>query len=519
MRRNPVAWAALIVASAALFSSAGFLRPMPAAPKVTEEGQRAAKALSQAFGAVAEFARPSVVQISVQKKGGGGMTLPRGMRRLPTPNRPGQPGDPGQDLEEMLRRFFNPESGPQREQFGNRVHGIGSGFVYDNHGHILTNNHVVEDSEKITVTFWDGVEAKATFVGTDKRSDVAVIKVDNTSYPPLPKGDSSKLKVGELVMAVGSPFELSQSVTTGIVSALERNAVGINEYESFIQTDAPINRGNSGGPLVNMDGEAIGINSAIVSGSSGNDGIGFTIPINMAASVANMLIKDGKVHYARVGIVLAPLEPRHGSSARARRKYQGRSGQRGRSWKPGGESGPQARRRHHGFCRREGPERSVVPPQGRHERSLQTVGAESTCVTARRNQRPSSPRRWKRSCSTSRKMASQAAVTRAKSDPATTSIGDFGLEVQPLTAEIAKPLGLPDDTKGLLVHSIKEGGPAEAAGIEQGDVITKIIRNRKLQSLTSVKDFQDVASKSDELAIYVQKGKLGRFVTLKKDAK
>ena len=132
------------------------------------------------------------------------------------------------------------------------------------------------------MTFYDGVEVKATVVGTDKQSDVAVIKVDNTSYPPLPKGDSSKLKVGELVMAVGSPFELSQSVTTGIISALERNAVGINEYESFIQTDAPINRGNSGGPLVNMNGEVIGINSAIVSGGSGNDGIGFAIPINMA---------------------------------------------------------------------------------------------------------------------------------------------------------------------------------------------------------------------------------------------
>ena len=106
-----------------------------------------------------------------------------------------------------------------------------------------------------------------------------MIKVDNTSYPALPRGDSAKLKVGELVMAVGSPFELSQSVTTGIISALERNAVGINEYESFIQTDAPINRGNSGGPLVNMNGEVIGINSAIVSGSSGNDGIGFAIPM------------------------------------------------------------------------------------------------------------------------------------------------------------------------------------------------------------------------------------------------
>ena len=110
-----------------------------------------------------------------------------------------------------------------------------------------------------------------------------------------------------MVMAVGSPFELSQSVTTGIISALERNAVGINEYESFIQTDAPINRGNSGGPLVNMSGEVVGINSAIVSGGSGNDGIGFAIPIKLANSVAEMLIKDGKVHYARVGIHMYPL--------------------------------------------------------------------------------------------------------------------------------------------------------------------------------------------------------------------
>ena len=173
----------------------------------------------------------------------------------------------------------------------------------------MTNNHVVEDSERSPSRSGTASRPRRPWSAPTSDSDVAVIKVDNTSYPPLPKGDSSKLKVGELVMAVGSPFELSQSVTTGIISALERNSVGINEYESFIQTDAPINRGNSGGPLVNMDGEVIGINSAIVSGSTGNDGIGFTIPINMAASVAEMLVKDGKVHYARVGIQLAPLTP------------------------------------------------------------------------------------------------------------------------------------------------------------------------------------------------------------------
>src|SRR5262245_51718184 len=304
MKRNPVAWAALVVASAALVSSAGFLRPMPAAPKVPVEGQQAARALSQAYEAVAEFVRPSVVQIMVNKKAAG---MPN-LRRFPFGPRGNETLNP-RDFEDMLRRFFGPDFGPEREQFGFRGTGVGSGFVYDNRGHILTNNHVVDGAEKIEVAFYDGVTAAAKVVGTDKQSDVAVIKVENTGYPPLPKGDSAKLKVGELVMAVGSPFQLSQSVTTGIISALERNSVGINEYESFIQTDAPINRGNSGGPLVNMDGQVIGVNSAIVSGSSGNDGIGFAIPIKMATSVADMLIKEGKVRYARIGVQLAPLTP------------------------------------------------------------------------------------------------------------------------------------------------------------------------------------------------------------------
>ncbi len=268
MKRNPVAWAALIVASAALVSSSGFLRPMPAAPKAPLEGQQAAKALSQAYEAVAEFARPSVVQIMVQKKAAGIGNL-RGLPRSPFPPRGNEPLNP-RDLEEMLRRFFGPDGAPEKEQFSPRqAVGVGSGFVYDSRGHILTNNHVVENADKIEVSFYDGVTASAKVVGTDSKTDVAVIKVENTSYPALPKGDSGDLKVGEMVMAVGSPFNLSQSVTAGIISALNRADLGINgnrqeTYESFIQTDAPINRGNSGGPLLNMNGEVIGINSAIV---------------------------------------------------------------------------------------------------------------------------------------------------------------------------------------------------------------------------------------------------------------
>src|SRR5262245_63141572 len=194
MKRNPVAWAALIVSSAALVSSAGFLRPMPATPKVPLEGQQAAKALSEAYEAVAEFVRPAVVTITVQKKAGNMPQIPGmpNMRRFQFPPR-GNDNMTPRDFEDMLRKFFGPEGNPEKEQFGFRGMGVGSGFVYDNRGHILTNNHVVENAEKIKVAFQDGVELDAKVIGADKQTDVAVIKVEGTSHQALPKGDSGKL--------------------------------------------------------------------------------------------------------------------------------------------------------------------------------------------------------------------------------------------------------------------------------------------------------------------------------------
>jgi serine protease Do len=518
MKRNPVAWGALIVASAALVSSSGFLRPMPAAPKVPLEGQQAAKALSEAYEAVAEFVRPAVVQITVQKKGGNMPQIPGmpNMRRFQLPPGGNENMTP-KDFEDMLRKFLNPQGVPEKEQFGFRNMGVGSGFVYDNRGHILTNNHVVENAEKIKVTFYDGGEATAKVVGTDKQTDVAVIQVDNTSYQALPKGDSSKLKVGELVMAVGSPFELSQSVTTGIISALERNSVGINEYESFIQTDAAINRGNSGGPLVNMNGEVIGINSAIVSGSSGNDGIGFAIPMKLASNVADMIIKDGKVHYARIGIKLqrldAPLARQLGVDPETKGVVVGdivpgspadKAGlkQADVITSFGGEkvhdlssfrlqvaTSEVAKSYEIGYLR-----------DGK-SRTTSIVPAPADKVVFDIERQDGTPDRSE------------------KAEPAKTSVNAFGLEVQPLTAELAKPLGLPHDLKGLVVSSVKEGSPAAEAGIQEGDVITKVVHDRKIQPMTSAAEFENLVSKADELALYVQTGKVARFVTLSKHAK
>jgi serine protease Do len=516
MKRNPVAWAALFVASAALLSSTGFLRTIPAAPKITPDSQRTAQALSDGFGAVAEFARASVVQISVQKKVGKGLNVP-GMRRFQFPPRGNNPGDPGQDFEELLRRFFNPDGAPQKEQFGFRASGVGSGFVYDNRGHIVTNNHVVENSEKITVTFYDGVELQATLVGTDKQSDVAVIKVDNTSYPPLPKGDSSKLKVGELVMAVGSPFALSQSVTTGIISALERNAVGINEYESFIQTDAPINRGNSGGPLLDMNGAVIGVNSAIVSGSTGNDGIGFAIPINMATSVANMLIKDGKVHYARIGIALQPMSPALARQLGLEENIKGVFVDSVNPGSPAEKAGIKEGDVIIGF----GGEKVENGSSFRLRVATSEVSKPQEIVFLRDGKRRTAqivPAPYGDVVFAQEREGGRSTPGQS-SESEKATISDFGLEVHQLTSDLAKSLNVPTDLKGLVVASVKEGSPAEAAGIQEGDVITKIVRNGKIQSLTTAKEFQDFTSKTNEVAVKVQRGNASRFLTLSKGTK
>jgi serine protease Do len=514
MKRNPVAWVALVVSTAALVSSSGALRRMPAAPNVPAEGQKTVAALSQAFEAVAEFVRPSVVQISVQKKAG---RLPN-FRSFPFPGPGNRNPKDLKDFEEMLKKFFGPEGGPEREQFGFRGQGTGSGFVYDSRGHILTNNHVVESAEKIVVSFHDGTEAVATVVGTDAKADVAVIKVENTSYPPLPRGDSSKLKVGELVMAVGSPFELSQSVTTGIISATERNEVGINEYESFLQTDAPINPGNSGGPLVNMSGEVIGVNSAIVTGGRGNDGIGFAVPIDMATGVADQLIKDGKVHRARIGIKLGVLTPVLAKQLGLDPGTKGILVDMVVAGSPADKAGLKQGDVIVGFAGEKVTNRPAfrlkvaASPVGKsyeidyyregkqHTTTIVPAPAENVVFDLEREQ--------------------NGERESGVGEPVKTAISDFGLDVQPLTADLARSLGLPADTKGLLVSEVKEGSPAEAEHLKEGDVITKVVRDRRIQPVSTVKEFQDLAAKSDELSFYVTSGRQdGRFVTLSKPKK
>ena len=201
--------------------------------------------------------------------------------------------------DELFRRFFGDVPRNRggnnrgfREPQERRAHGLGSGVIVSPEGYILTNNHVVDGATEVTVGVSDKREFRARVVGTDPKSDIAVLKIDAANLPYITIGDSSKVQIGDQVFAVGNPFGVGQTVTMGIVSAMERGGLGIEDYEDFIQTDAPINPGNSGGALVNDRGELIGINTAILAhGSEGNQGIGFAVPVNLARQVMMAIVE------------------------------------------------------------------------------------------------------------------------------------------------------------------------------------------------------------------------------------
>ena len=264
--------------------------------------------MGEAFAAVARQVSPSVVFIQVESMREGADFAPFT-----------QPfGDEWPFGDEFFRRFFGePFPGVPRGEAPNgqrRAVSQGSGFVFaskkgplSDKTYILTNNHVVEGADKIRVKFQDGREFEAEIKGIDPKSDVAVIEIKASGLPALPWGDSSALEVGHWVVAMGNPFGLSHSLTVGVVSAKGRTTLGISDYEDFIQTDAAINPGNSGGPLVNLNGEIVGVNTAIFSRSGGYMGVGFAIPSNLASSIAEQLIESGEVTRGYLGIVIQSL--------------------------------------------------------------------------------------------------------------------------------------------------------------------------------------------------------------------
>jgi serine protease Do len=244
------------------------------------------------FAPVVKRAMPAVVNISSSKV----------VKRQQMPG--GMLDDP------FFRQFFGGRMPQQQQPRSQRETSLGSGVVVSADGYILTNNHVVDGATDVKVAFFDKHEYPAKIVGSDKFADIAVLKIDKTGLTPLPFADSGHAQVGDVVLAVGNPFGLGQTVTMGIISAMGRAGLGIERFEDFIQTDAPINRGNSGGALIDTRGELVGINTAILAGETGgNEGIGFAIPANLAHSLMDQILKKGKVSRGYMGILPQQLTP------------------------------------------------------------------------------------------------------------------------------------------------------------------------------------------------------------------
>lgn len=278
-----------LIAGLVLSSSLGIHSRAYGEPVISKESTDFLTKLNSAMSEVAAAVRPTVVNISTTKK----VT----MRTLRSPF-----------SDDFFKRFFGDEFFHQFDQPREfKETSLGSGVIVDKSGYIMTNHHVVRDADEIKITLSDKKEFIGKVIGSDPKSDLALVRIEADGLPAVKWGDSDKLKVGETIIAVGSPYGLTQTLTSGIVSAKGRANVGIADYEDFIQTDAAINPGNSGGALVNIRGELVGINTAIFSTSGGYQGIGFAIPSNMAKSVLESLIKHKKVVRGWLGVYIQPV--------------------------------------------------------------------------------------------------------------------------------------------------------------------------------------------------------------------
>ena len=354
------------------------------------------------------------------------------------------------------------------------------GVIVDANGLIITNNHVVNKADEIKVFLSDKREFKAKLVGTDAKTDVAVLKIEATGLPTVAWADSDKLEVGEFVLAVGNPFGLTQTVTLGIVSALGR-AAGIAEYEDFIQTDAAINPGNSGGALVNVRGELVGINTAIYSQSGGNMGIGFAVPSNMAHSIMDQLVQHGKVVRGWLGVSIQELTPELSSQFGVPKEVKGVLVSDIMDDSPAKKAGFER-----GDVIVEYDGKPMDSPAHLRNAVAQTVVGKKVTVKLIREKKPKS---------IDLVIAEQPKnLSQAAAEEGGESIAPAGLladiEVREVNSELAGRYGLKSSDRGIVVVRVKPGSQAEEAGVREGDLVLEV--NRK--SVGTLKSYEHVAA-------------------------
>ena len=465
------------------------------------EAPNEARALSRAFSNVAKALGPSVVRIEVEvARGGMGGGGRPDRRRAPAPG----PDDDDENVPPFFRHFFEfgpgggmPEPGP--------AHGVGSGFIVGTNGDIITNRHVVQGATKVTVTMNDGKEYSAQVVGKDAQTDVAVVRLEK---PPANLvvarlGDSDKLEVGEWVVAVGSPLGLEQTVTAGIVSGKGRPGRHVQmsgkRVRGYIQTDAKINPGNSGGPLVNLEGEVVGVNTLIQVGAGG--AYGFAIPVNEVRRVAQVLVKEGRMRYPYLGLLLTDIKDLDEAQ---RSKLGSVAPQRGafvQELTPGGPAGKAGMR--------PGDVITEVNNQKINGAgdvvdyvSGQNIGTKVTLHYVR-DGRPSQ---------------TQVALAELPDEDQRQTAegqgqGKVGLGLQTLTPDVASSLGLERGVRGAVVTDVVSGSPAERAGLKPGDVVVEVDRKPVNSSEETVAALRAPQKNGHLLRVRGASGT--RFVTVK----
>jgi serine protease Do len=455
-------------ALAFLFTAAALLTAAPA---------RGAQEVPQSFANVARIAKPAVVNIFSTRTVRG-----EGFGEGPGPQDP---------FDEFFRHFFG-EGGPQRPQ---RQQSLGSGFIISTDGYIVTNTHVVRGAEQIRVRLDNGAQYDAKLVGADPKTDVALIKIKpSEELSVVQLGDSNSLEVGDWVVAIGNAFGLAETVTAGIVSAKGR-VIGAGPYDDFIQTDASINPGNSGGPLLNTAAQVVGINSAILIRSGGNVGIGFAIPINLARHIVDELRTRGKVIRGWLGVSIQDVTP-------ALAKSFGLDHPHGALVADLDPDGPAAKSgveradviiEYNGTSIEESHQLPVMVAdtaigthaemkvlRNGHEKTLTVTVAEQPSERSVRAEKPHAVRAW-------------------------------GLALADLTPSLARRFGIPPDLHGALVRGIEPGSPADDAGIQPGDVITEVDRQR----VTSANTCQRALERAgDKVLLRIQRGEEAGYEVL-----
>jgi len=433
------------------------------------------------FVTLAKKMKPLVVNISTTQVSEG--------RGAPEFGSPFGEEDPFNDF---WRRFFGGPAprGPQRQR------SLGSGFIIDGDGSILTNNHVVENAQKIVVKLGsDDQEYEAKVVGRDPKTDIAVIKINaKTGLPAATLGDSDSLEVGEWVVAIGNPFGLDSTVTSGIVSAKGRH-IGQGPYDNFIQTDASINPGNSGGPLINLRGEVVGINTAIFSRSGGNIGIGFAIPINLVKEVLPQLRGKGKVTRGFLGVLIQKVTPEIAESLgvdRARGALVANVSKDGPADKAGVKVGD-----------------VIIEFDGKEVKD----SGDLPIIVART---PVDKKVRMKVLRDKKEILLTVAVGELKDEEVVAAApekGELGLTVQRLTPQMAEGLGL-DKTEGVVVTGVEPGSAADEAGIRRGDVILEVDR-KSIRNLDEYKKAVAAIRKGRGVLFLVRRGDNTLFLALK----